>query len=355
MNEVFKKKNLAKLEIKNSLVLAPMVCFSFGAGDGFVSDKNINHYKQIAENGIGLIIVEATAVDPKGRLHIDQLGVWDDKHIDGLRKIVNVIHVAGAKAILQIHHAGLNASMEVTDELVSSSNYEARGGQARALRLEEIREIVRSFVDGALRAEKAGFDGVEIHGAHGYLLTQFFSEKVNKRIDEYGGSFEGRNKIADQIYKCIRYKTSEDFIIGIRMGFNENSLEDSIKRAQHFEKLGFDYLNISTGFDNSPIDIDVKKDFPGNWIVHGGSQIKKNVDIPVIGVNKIKEREQIKKLIEEDHLDFLAIGRAQLADYNFTKHLREDEEIITCIECRPCKWFTNGDKCPRHLEASNHK
>lgn len=347
MEKVFEKKKIRNLDIKNSLVLPPMVCFTFGEGDGYVSDKNVNHYRKIAENGIGLIIVEATAIDPNGRLSMDQLGVWDDNHIEGLKRIADAIHEGGAKAFIQLHHAGLNAMGEETDSLVSSSEYKGRKGTSRALTIMEIGDIVRAFVNGAIRAEKAGFDGVEIHGAHGYLLTQFFSEKVNKRHDRYGGSFENRNKIAKEIYNCVRYKVGEDFVIGIRMGANENSLEESIKRAKYFEELGFDYLNVSTGFDNTPIEIEPEEDFPGNWIVYGGKKIKKNVNIPVIGVNKIKEKEQIKRLINEEHLDFVAIGRAQLADYNFTKHLREGE-IITCLECRPCKWFTNGDNCPRH-------
>ena len=326
-----------------------MVCFTFGKENGYVSDKNVNHYKSIAENGIGLIIVEATAIDPKGRLSMDQLGIWDDDHIEGLKRIADVIHEGGAKAIIQLHHAGLNANKEATDDLVSSSEYEGRGGKSRDLTIMEIGDIVRAFVDGAIRAEKAGFDGVEIHGAHGYLLTQFFSEKVNRRTDRYGRTFENRNRIAREIYNCVRYKLGEDFIIGIRMGFNENSLEESIKRAKYFEELGFDYLSVSTGFDNTPIEEEVEENFPGNWIVYGGKRIKDNVSIPVIGVNKIKEKDQIKRLISEEHLDFLAIGRAQLADYNFTKHLKEGEEILTCLECRPCKWFTNGDTCPRHI------
>lgn len=347
MEKVFESKKIKNLDIKNSLVLPPIVCFTFAKEDGYVSDNNVDHYRKIAENGIGLIVVEATAIDPRGRISIDQLGIWDDSHIEGLKKIVDAIHEGGAKAFIQLHHAGLNTTKEATEDLVSSSEYEGRRGKSRQLTIMEIEDIVRAFASGAIRAKKAGFDGVEIHGAHGYLLTQFFAEKVNKRNDEYGGSFENRNRIAREIYNSIRYKVGEDFIIGIRMGSNENSLEESIKRAKYFEKLGFDYLNVSTGFDNTPIE-KTEEDFPGNWIVYGGKKIKENVNIPVIGVNQIKEKQQIQRLIGEGHLDFVAIGRSQLADYNFTKHLREGGEIITCLECTPCKWFTNGKNCPRH-------
>lgn len=351
MNKVFTNKDIANINIKNRLVLPPMVCFSFADENGFVSDKNIDHYTQIAKNGIGLIIVEATAIDPKGRLSIDQLGIWDDKYIEGLSKIADTIHENGAKAFIQIHHAGLKTSKAATDDIVSSSDYEDNKTKARGLSEDEIKELIRSFVRAAERAKTAGFDGVEIHGAHGYLLTQFFSEKVNKRSDKYGGNFKNRNRIAEEIYKCIRYKLGEEFIIGIRMGCNENSLEESIKRAEAFETLGYNYLNISTGFDNSPLEEEVPKDFPGNFIVYGASRIKENVSIPVIGVNMIKDPADISDLINKDLLDFVAIGRGQLADYNFTKHLKDDEDILTCLECKPCKWFSNGDNCPRQIQV----
>lgn len=354
MSKVFTSKSIGNIEIKNRLVLPPMVCFTFADQDGFVSEKNINHYREIAKNGIGLIIVEATAVDPNGRLSIDQLAIWDDKYIDGLSKLADVIHENGARAIIQIHHAGIRTTKGASNDIVSSSDYEDKRSKSRALLIEEIQEIVRKFVRAAERAKQAGFDGVEIHGAHGYLLTQFFSEKINTRTDKYGGSFANRNRIAEEIYKCIRYKLGDDFIIGIRMGCNENTLEESIKRAQAFEKLGFDYLSVSTGFDNTPLETR-PENFPGNFIVYGGSRIKENVKIPVIGVNMIKKPLDISRLINEELLDFVAIGRGQLADYNFTKHLENDEPILTCLECKPCKWFSNGDNCPRQIQVKKEK
>lgn len=350
MNKVFSPKKIGNLEIKNRLVLPPMVCFTFADEAGFVSEKNINHYTKIAKNGIGLIIVEATAIDPNGRLSIDQLAIWDDKYIDGLSKIAAAIHENGAKAFIQLHHAGLRTTKAATGHIVSSSDYEDKRSKAKGLLESEIKEIVRAFVRGAERAKAAGFDGVEIHGAHGYLLTQFFSEKVNNRSDKYGGSFKNRNRIAEEIYKCVRYKVGPEFIIGIRMGCNENSLKESIERAEAFEKLGFDYLNISTGFDNSNIEEEVPEDFPGNFIVYGASRINEKVKIPVIGVNMIKEPKDISRLIDEEFLDFVAIGRGQLADYNFTTRLENGEKILTCLECKPCKWFTNGDNCPRQIQ-----
>ncbi len=344
MEKVFAIKKIRNLELINSLVFPPMVCFKFSQGDGMVSDEHLIHYQKLAQNGIGLIIVEATAVSPNGRLSIDQLGLWKDQQIEGFRKITDIIHKTKTKTFLQIHHAGLKSIAD----LASASSYEGPKGRARALEISEIKAIIRDFVKTAKRAEEAGFDGVEIHGAHGYLLTQFFSEKVNHRNDNYGGNFENRNRIATEIYNNIRAQVGKNFVIGIRMGFNENSLAESIERAKFFEDLGMDYLSISTGFDNSPITQQIPANFPGNWIVHGAKLIKDKVKIPVIGVNLIKEKEQIKRLINENYLDFAAIGRAQLADYNFTKHLKNEEEILVCLNCKPCRWSSDGRKCPRY-------
>ncbi|MDA3931164.1 MAG: NADH:flavin oxidoreductase [Tenericutes bacterium] len=348
MNKVFTSKNINNHEIKNRIILPPMVTFNFSE-NGYVNDRKIDHYKQIAENGIGMIIVEATAIHPNGRLSDDQLGIWDDKFIPGLKELVDVVHEADCKIVIQIHHAGSKTKVTGLNEIVSASDYK----HARALKLDEIKEIINDFKSAGIRAEKAGFDGVEVHGAHGYLLTQFFSEKSNERTDEYGGSFENRIRIAKEIYSVINASTPDNFIIGMRMGCNENSLDESKKFAQTFENLGYDYLSVSTGLDAT--EIDKPEDFPYHWIVYGGTEIKKVVDIPVIGVYKIKEREQIEYLINNNLLDFVAVGRGQLADYNFTKHLKENGEILYCLECNPCQWRYDGSKCPRQIEVAKKK
>ncbi len=348
LNSIFTEKNIKNLKIKNRMVVPPMVCFNFGGQDGFVAEENIHHYERMAKGGSGLIIVEATAVNEKGRLSKDQLGIWDDKYIDGLSKIVEVCHKNDSKVFIQLHHAGLRTSKSINEDIITSSDYDNGKVTARAMTIDEIHAIQEDFIDGAIRAEKAGFDGIEIHGAHSYLLTQFFSSKVNKRTDEYGGSFENRMRIATEIIQRIKEKVNPNFIVGIRMGCNENDLETSIVMAKAFEGIGIDYLHISTGFDNTPINIELPKDFPCNWIVYGGTKIKENVTIPVIAVNSMKTKEQIKYLLDNDLVDFVAIGRGQLADYNFVNHIRDEKDIDECLGCSPCKWFSDGRNCPKN-------
>ena len=345
MDSLFTPYKIKNLAIKNRIVLPPMVCFGLSADNNFVSDKNVEHYEAIAKGGSGLIIVEATAVSKDGRLSVDQLGIWDDQYVDGLSKIVDVCHENNAKVFLQLHHAGLRSPKAVTEDTVSSSDYSSGKVSARALTQDEIAQIHQDFIDGAIRAEKAGFDGIELHGAHSYLFTQFFSSKVNQRTDDYGGSLDNRLKIARDIFKNIKKYVSHDFIIGIRMGCNENDLDTSIATAKRFEDMGMDFLHVSTGFDNTPIDAALPADFPCNWIVYGGTQIKKQVNIPVIVVNGIKTPEQASYLIDHKLADFTAMGRAQLADHGFVTHVKEGS-IVECIGCRPCGWFTKANNCP---------
>lgn len=352
MSKLFTPYKIRDLEIKNRIVLPPMVAFTFSDENNFVSEKNINHYESIAKGGAGLIIVEATCVSEDGRLSEDQLGIWSDDFIPGLSKIAEVCHKHGAKVLIQLHHAGLRTSKKIKEDTITSSDYNNGKVSARALTKEEIYKIENDFINAAVRAEKAGFDGIELHGAHSYLMTQFFSTKVNQRRDKYGGSLDNRLRFAIEIFNGIKAKVKDNFVIGIRMGSNENDLQTSIEIAKRFELLGMDYLHISTGFDNTPIDAEQPKDFPCNWIVYGGTKIKENVNIPVIAVNSIKTSEQIHYLIDHNLVDLVAIGRAQLADYNFVKHIEKSEPIIECLGCKPCQWFTNGDWCPRHKKNS---
>jgi 2,4-dienoyl-CoA reductase-like NADH-dependent reductase (Old Yellow Enzyme family) len=344
MSDIFSTKKIRNTEIKNRIVLPPLVTFNFSE-NGFVNERKLNHYNAIAKNGIGMIVVEATAVDPNGRLSNDQLGIWDDTFIPGLKQLAATINDHDCTSIIQIHHAGAKSKFEGPKDLVSASDYK----DARAMKLSEIEALINDFKLAAIRAEKAGFNGVEIHGAHGYLLTQFFSRSSNQREDDYGGSFYHRARIAKDIIQAIRPHVKEDFIIGIRMGCNENSLEESIELAKYFEHIGYDYLSVSTGLDAR--EIEKPDDFPYHWIVYGGTIIKKHVGIPVIGVYKIRFEEQIQGLIHPDLLDFVAVGRGQLADYNFTKHIKEGKDILYCLECNPCQWRYDGSNCPRQRQV----
>ena len=346
MRKAFTEGKIRQLKIKNRIVLPPMVCFGYADKGGFVSDRNVEHYEAFAKGGTGLIILEAAAVSEKGRLGENQLGLWSDTFIPGLQRITEACHRHGSKVFLQLFHGGAKTPKTISEDIISSSTIKLGENSSREMSKTEINQIQLDFREAIARAEKAGFDGVELHGAHSYLLTQFFSNKANHRTDEYGGCLENRLRFATEIIKAAREQVKSDFVLGIRMGCNEEKLETSIQMAKHFETTGVDYLHISTGFDNEPILELIPEAFPYNWIVYGATKIKENVSIPVIGVNSIKTGAQLEALIDEGLVDFVAVGRAHLSDSKFTEHIYEQKGLVECLGCKPCKWFRDGNRCP---------
>ncbi|MCX6247552.1 MAG: NADH:flavin oxidoreductase [Bacteroidetes bacterium] len=345
MPTLFSYYTLKKHTIKNRIVFPPVVCFHYAGGDGFVVDRNVEHYRARAEGGPGIIITEATAFWEEGRLAPFQLGIWSDAHIPGLSRIAGTVKKNNVLSLLQIHHAGLISPESVTTTPGGPSADEKKPG-SRALSVDEIRVIRDAFIAGALRAKRAGFDGIELHGAHGYLLSQFASTFFNKRDDEYGGNFSGRMKLATEIIRGIRAVCGDDFIIDYRLGANAPSLEDGIEIARYLETLGIDLLHVSHG--GSLLNLPrTPRDFEYNWIVYSGTVIKTQVNTPVITVNEIKTPERASWLIENNKADFVALARPQMADPSWANHVKKNEPINLCLSCKPrCRWYEDSSLCP---------
>ena len=324
MSSLFSEITIKGLKIKNRIVMPPMVNFGFAATDGLVNDRHIQHYKARSRGGVGLIIVEATCINKNGRLDPSQLGLWSDSQIEGLSKISQVCHSYDARVIIQIHHAGLHAHKDVSDSLISPSDFrgKSRMGEdifARALTISEIHVLQSEYIASALRAKTAGFDGVELHGAHGYLIDEFLSPLANKRADLYGGNLTNRSRFVTEIVTGIREATGDSFIIGCRMGSNEPDLKSGIQIAQVLEKAGVDLLHVSAGFaSREEADLiesaHVPKGFNYHWIVYDGTEIKRNVHVPVIVVSGIRIPKQANDLIERGLADLTAIGKGLFID-----------------------------------------
>ena len=358
MSDLFSEMNIRNMRVKNRIVMPPMVCFGWAGEEGLVTENNVKHYKARAKGGVGLIIVEATCVSRNGRLADRQLGLWSDAQIEGFSQIARECHQYGARVLVQIHHAGLATPRSVSNDRVAPSEYEGQSNirelnlSARALTIKEIKAIQTDFIAAAVRAKKAGLDGIELHGAHGYLISQFFSPFVNQREDSYGGNLEGRTRFATELIAGIRNVTGEDFIIGCRMGSNEPDLQTGIKIAQRLEKSGIDVLHISTGMTtfiktNSTESQSVPPDFKYNWIVYGGTQIKRNVKVPVIVVNGIRTPEQANYLIKHNLSDFVALGKGLLVDPEWANKAQRKQNVTACIDCKACAYFRPGTVCPQ--------
>ena len=349
MADLFSPISIKGIEIKNRIVLPPMVRFGWSDEKGFVSDKHIKHYSQIAKGGAGLIIIEALAIAKGGELSETQLGIWSDDHIDGISKIAEACHRHGSVVTAQIHHAGLETPTSVSKIASAPSDFKKNGRlAAKALSVEEIQKIQEQFVDAAERARKAGLDGIEIHGAHGYLIGQFMSPITNKRDDNYGGDLAGRSTFACQIIEMVKSSTgSDNFIIGYRMGGNEPTLDEGRKIARILEDAGIDLLHVSSGIEGNTIP-KPPLDFDYSWIVYCGTEIKKHTRIPVIVVHRIKTQEQGKDLIENGMADMVAVGRGHLCDTDWANKARDNLKVIKCLECAVCFWFDEIEKCPRY-------
>ena len=298
MTTIFSPYKIKNINIKNRIVLPPMVRFSLVKKDGLVTKELVDWYEDIAKNGVGLIIVEASCVAPDGKLRPNQIGIWDDSFIPGLSEIAKICRKWGVPALIQIHHAGFKEDIATVKE-------------------EVLDKILDQFVEAFHRAKKCGFDGIEIHGAHTYLISQLNSRLWNTRTDKYGGTFEKRMYFNRELVERTRELFDDNFILGYRLGGNEPHLEDGVEIAKYLEGIGVDLLHVSSGVPDpaykSEVKIDLPEDFLLDWVIYLGVEIKKHINIPVIGVRKIKKEKDASWLIENDFLDFVAIGRGLIA------------------------------------------
>lgn len=312
-----------RLELHNRLVMPPMATEKSAAG-GKVSPGLLEYYNEKSMGGyISLIIIEHSYVRPDGKASDDQLSVADDSVIEGLKILADTIHRNGSKAVMQINHAGSAASEEITGTMPvgpSAVLNPRKETMPRELALEEIKGIIEAYQNAARRTREAGFDGVEIHSAHGYLLNQFFSPLTNKRGDQYGGNLLNRIRIHLQIISAIKKVVGEDFPLLLRLGASDfmpggTTIEDSIIAAREFEKAGIDIIDISGGFSGYTV--------PGltgqGFFSPLTEAIKKAVSMPVILTGGITEARAAEKLLDEGKTDLVGVGRAILKDSNWAR------------------------------------
>ena len=315
--KAFTEYKIKNLTLRNRIVMPPMCMYSTDES-GFVKDFHKVHYTARAIGGVGLIIVEATAVVPNGRITSNDLGIWSDAHIEGLKSLVESVKSYGSKIAIQLAHAGRKCTSN--DEYIvapSPIRFSEEYRIPKELTVDEIKEIVNKFKEAAIRVKKAGFDGVEIHSAHGFLLNQFLSPLTNKRTDEYGGNIYGRIKIHLEIIREIKKALGEDYPLLLRLGATDKTeggitIEDSIKAALEFEKAGVDILDISGGFCGYAL--------PGQaYFAPISEEIKKAVKVPVIVTGGIKDPYLAEKVLREGKADLIGVGRAILNDSSWAK------------------------------------
>lgn len=328
--------------IKNRFTVPAMVT-DFCNEDGTATERYIAYHEAKAKGGWGLIITEDYNVDPLGRGFKAIAGLWNDDQIASHSELPKRVHKYGAIILAQIYHCGRQTNSGAIKGLPrSSSAIMCPFGDEIPVPLttEEVKEMVGKFGDTALRAKKCGFDGVEIHGAHGYLITQFFSPYSNKRLDEYGGNFWNRTRFAREIINDIREKCGKDFIIDMRISAEEFvegglNIEDNKAIARMMEEAGLDMLHVSVG-NYLSIDLVVPSSHTNHgWITDWAKQIKEVVNIPIITVSRINDPFLADNILASGKADFVAMGRASLTDpaMPIKAHEGRLEDIRCCIGC----------------------
>lgn len=330
MEHLFTPYHLGNLTLKNRLVMAPMCMYS-AKDDGLVTDWHIHHYVTRSIGGIGLIVVEATGISPEGRITSNDLGIWSDEHIKGLKKLVNAVHEAGSKIGIQINHAGRKSKASgVQIEAPSAIAFDLDYDIPKEMSKEDIMQTVEEFKQAAVRANRAGFDMIQIHAAHGYLLSEFLSPLTNQRSDEYGGSPENRVRMLGEVVKAIRSEWV-DKPLEVRVSAQDyadggNEAGDLAYMLNLIKDYGIDSVNVSTGGVVSVMP----KAFPLYQVPHART-IKELTGLPVVAGGLVLNTEDGQSIIENDDAQMVFLGRELLRNpyfpLNAMKELKMDELI----------------------------
>ena len=321
---MFTAFNLKSVTIPNRIVMPPMCMYS-ATEDGYVTNWHRVHYGTRAAGGVGLIILEATAVEKRGRLSNNCLGIWHDSHIEGLRELVQLGKEHGSVMGIQIAHGGRKA---FGDELVAPSSLAfPEMGTPQALTAAEIEDVVESWRQGARRAHEAGFDVLQIHGAHGYLIHEFLSPLSNQRTDEYGGPLENRMRFLLEVIEAVKKEWPADKPLSVRLSAEDYlegglTVKDTVWIGKVLKRNGVDLLDISSGgLLPAPIKLG-----PG-YQVPLAEAVKKEVGIPTIAVGLITKAEHVQEIILNERADFVALGRELLRNPYWVLAARPDREI----------------------------
>lgn len=328
MNDLNSPIKIGTLEVKNRLVMPPMAT-SQATDTGAVTPQLCQYYEEKSAGGhIGLIITEHSYVSIEGKAGKGQVSIAEDTAIPGLAQLVSIIHKNGSKVMAQINHAGGAARPEITGQIAlgaSSAPMPQNGAIPREMTQADIDKVIADFAAAAVRAKKAGFDGVEIHSAHGYLLNQFYSPLTNRRTDKYRGSaLAGRLKLHTEIIQAIRQLVGPDYPLALRLGACDykdggSTLEDGVAAAKILEQAGIDLLDVSGGFCGY-IRPGVKSQ---GYFGELSEAIKENVHIPVILTGGITDGAAAEQLLKEGMADLIGVGRAILKDSLWAKKAME--------------------------------
>lgn len=334
--KLFSPYTIKNMTLKNRIVMAPMCMYSSHEEDGKVQNWHYTHYVSRAVGQVGLIILEATAVTPQGRISPQDLGIWSDDHIEGLSKLTRLMKDYGSKTGIQLAHAGRKAVIDGDIIAPSAIPFNETMKTPKEMTMEEIKDTIHAFKKGAERAKEAGFDCIEIHGAHGYLINEFLSPLSNKRNDEYGGSPENRYRFLREVIEAVQEVWEGPLFVRVSASdYHDDGLkiEDYVLYSQWMKEQGIDLIDVSSGA-LVPARINT---FPG-YQVPFSEKIKHGADIPTGAVGLITTGIQAEEILQNDRADLIFIARELLRDPYFPRAAAK--ELGVTIE--PPKQYDRG-------------
>lgn len=353
---LFQPIQIGKVTVPNRVVHVP-TDISSGNADGSVNERVIAYHEEIAKGGTGLIIVGASTPDKEtGRPTVTCLSVDADYYIPGLHRLAHAMQKHGAKCAIQIQHPGRQAAYprkgqiscsDMVSDLPGSAGHEviyagdkAHGKIAREMSVEEVYDLIERFAEGAWRVQQAGFDAVELHGAHGYMIAQFMSPYTNKRNDRFGGTLQNRMRFVLEIIDRIHMKCGWDFPVMVRYSGEEwmpgsRKLDESVEIARMLEKAGVAALDISAGIFDAPGPTMDPMYYDEGWNTYSAEAIKKAVKIPVITSHTLRSPEYCDRIVAEGKVDMVGLSRQLIADPYWADkaYAGKPEDIRKCISC----------------------
>ena len=327
---------IGSLELKNRAIMAPMSA-ALGNPDGTVSDPLIAYLTARADGGVGMIITEYCFVTEEGRSSDHQISVTDDEKIPGLKRLVDAVHEHGAKVCLQLQHGGRRSIVRVMAP--SAIMKQTDRVMPEEMTTQEVYDLIDAFIAGAVRAKKAGFDMVEVHCSHGYLLNDFISPSANRRTDAFGGGLTGRAKAPVMIIEGIKKACGADYPVSVRLNGDDmvsdgNLSRDSAALAMLLEEAGADLIDVSGGMNGVGYGIAPAAVRTG-YNADPAEEIRRVIDIPVAVAGRINEPEYAESLLRKGNVEFITLGRALFADPAFVNKAAagKEEEICPCVGC----------------------
>lgn len=357
LDTLFSPMKIGSCEIPNRLVVPAMVT-NYCTLEGTLTERYLAYMEEKAKGGWGLLITEDYCVQENRKGYTRIPGLWNDGQIAGNQELCQRIHTHGAKIFCQMYHPGRQVMPQSTFGLAvqapSATTDPATQAHARAMTEDEIGQLVHDFGQAAGRAKKAGFDGIELHCAHGYLLAEFLSPAINKRVDEYGGCFENRVRIVDEIMCAMRKEVGPDFPIQARISSEDfvaggRTMAETLELCRHLEEVGFAAINCSNGmYASKPEDQVIAPMFtPHAFNMDRAEAIRRAVSIPVILSNRVNDPAMADTLIRMGKADFVAMGRGSLADPYLPQKAKLGK--APCIRC--CIGCLQGCEFPLYSDS----